>query len=126
MPPQPPSSSLRWFLGIVLTIFLPFAGNKYGPLLQFKKDVDTTLETIEGIVEVVEKVAEVVEKVAEGISGDLPEGGKLKKVVDILENVAEEIAEDAHTVDDAIDKFQEVEKKIENVVGTLNESTPKT
>lgn len=59
---------------------------------------------MEEIVKVVEQAAEVVEKVAEEISGDLPAGGKFKKVVDIVENVAEQTAEDAHIVENAIDK----------------------
>ncbi|KAL0314392.1 UNVERIFIED_CONTAM: hypothetical protein Sangu_2283600 [Sesamum angustifolium] len=106
LPPQPPSSSLSWILGIVLTIILPFVGNKWGPLLKFKTEVDTAIETIEEIVEVVEKVAEVVDKVAEGISDDLPDGGKLKKLVDVVEDVAEKTAQDARTVGDAIDKSE--------------------
>ncbi|KAL0438173.1 UNVERIFIED_CONTAM: hypothetical protein Slati_2300300 [Sesamum latifolium] len=105
MPPQPPSSSLSWILGIVLTIILPFVGNKWGPLLKFKTEVDTAIETIEEIVEVVEKVAEVVDKVAEGISDDLPDDGKLKKAMDVVEDVAEKTAQDARTVGDAIDKY---------------------
>ncbi|XP_011069620.1 uncharacterized protein LOC105155443 [Sesamum indicum] len=121
LPPQPPSSSLSWILGIVLTIILPFVGNKWGPLLKFKTEVDTAIETIEEIVEVVEKVAEVVDKVAEDISGDLPDDGKLKKVVDAVEDVAEKTAQDARTVGDAIDKFQDVEEKVENIVETLSD-----
>ncbi|KAI3464600.1 hypothetical protein Pfo_021263 [Paulownia fortunei] len=121
LPSQPPSSSWSWVLGIVLTIILPFVGNKWGPLLKFKQEVDTTVETIEEIVEVVEKVAEAVDKVAEDISDVLPEGGKLKKVMDIVEDVAEKTAKDAHIVGDAIDKFQEVEEKVENIVETLSD-----
>ncbi|PIN13011.1 hypothetical protein CDL12_14370 [Handroanthus impetiginosus] len=118
LPSKPPSSSLiNWILGIVLSIALPFTSDKWGPLLKIKKEVDTTVETIEDIVEVVEKVAEVVDEVADGISGDLPAGGILKKVVDTVEDVAEETAKDAQVVVDAIDKFQEVEKKVENIVG---------
>ncbi|KAL7155776.1 hypothetical protein ABFS83_03G098900 [Erythranthe nasuta] len=108
-----------WLLGIALSIFLPFAGSKWGPLLQFKNDVDTAMETIEQIADVVEKVAEVVDEVADGISGNLPEGGRMKKVVEIVDDVAEETVKDAGTVGDAIDK--EVEGKVENIVETLSE-----
>ncbi|KAL7155773.1 hypothetical protein ABFS83_03G098900 [Erythranthe nasuta] len=118
---KPSSSSLSWLLGIALSIFLPFAGSKWGPLLQFKNDVDTAMETIEQIADVVEKVAEVVDEVADGISGNLPEGGRMKKVVEIVDDVAEETVKDAGTVGDAIDKFQEVEGKVENIVETLSE-----
>ncbi|PIN13009.1 hypothetical protein CDL12_14368 [Handroanthus impetiginosus] len=105
LPSKPPSSSLiSWILGILLSIALPFGGNKWGPLLKIKKEVDTTVETIEEIVEVVEKVAEMVDEVAEGISDDLPAGGILKKLVDMVEDVAEETAKDAHAVEDVIDK----------------------
>ncbi|KAL9173100.1 hypothetical protein ABFS82_03G091900 [Erythranthe guttata] len=110
-----------WLLGIGLSIFLPFAGSKWGPLLQFKNDVDTAMETIEQIADVVEKVAEVVDEVADGISGNLPEGGRMKKVVEIVDDVAEKTVKDARTVGDAIDKFQEVEGKVGNIVETLSE-----
>ncbi|GFQ02368.1 hypothetical protein PHJA_002380800 [Phtheirospermum japonicum] len=121
MPSKPPSSSLKWILGTVLATILPFAGNRWGPLLKFKEDVDTVVETVEDIIEVVEKVAEVVDKVAENVSSGLPEGGKLKKVVDVVEDVAEKTAKDAQIVGDVIDKFQEVEEKVENIVDTLSD-----
>ncbi|XP_073127817.1 uncharacterized protein [Henckelia pumila] len=119
--PTPPSSSnlSSWILGIALTVVLPFATNKWGYFIKFKKDVDDTVEIVEEIAEVVEKVAEVVDKVAVDISGDLPDGGKLKKVVVIVEEVAEETAKDAHTVEDAIKKFQEAEEEVGNIVQTL-------
>ncbi|KAH6759153.1 hypothetical protein C2S51_019388 [Perilla frutescens var. frutescens] len=112
LPPRPPSSYLNWIIGVVLSIIVPSTSSTWGPLLQFKKDVDTAVETVEDIAEVVEKVAEIVDRVAEDISDDLPEGGKLKKVVDIVGVVAEATAEDARTVGDVIDKFQEVEEKL--------------
>lgn len=119
-PDQPPSSYLKWIIGLVVSIIVPSTSNTWVPLLQLKKDVDTAVETIEEIVEVVEKVAEIIDKVAEEISDDLREGGKLKIAVDIVEDVAEAAARDARTVGDAIDKFQEVEEKIENIVQTLS------
>ncbi|EYU32465.1 hypothetical protein MIMGU_mgv1a018351mg [Erythranthe guttata] len=79
------------------------------------------METIEQIADVVEKVAEVVDEVADGISGNLPEGGRMKKVVEIVDDVAEKTVKDARTVGDAIDKFQEVEGKVGNIVETLSE-----
>ncbi|KAL6492922.1 hypothetical protein OROGR_032681 [Orobanche gracilis] len=121
LPSQPPSSSMRWILGTVLALILPFAGNKWGPLLTLKQDVDTVVDTIEEIVEVVDKVAEMVDKVAENISDGLSEGGKIKKFVDIVEDVAEETAKDARIVENAIDKFQELEEKVENIVDTLGD-----
>ncbi|XP_022894252.1 uncharacterized protein LOC111408727 isoform X1 [Olea europaea var. sylvestris] len=121
LPSQPPSNSLRkWILGIVVAIFLPFATNKWGPLLIFKSEVDTAMETIEQITEVVEKTAEVVDKVAENIADHLPEGGKFRKTVDFIENVAETTAKDAHLVEDIIDKVQGVEEDVESIVESLN------
>ncbi|KAL3845460.1 hypothetical protein ACJIZ3_002863 [Penstemon smallii] len=118
--PPPSSSSWRWILGIVFTVVLPVVTNKWGPLSQFKNEVDTAVETIEEIVEVVEKVAEVVDEVAESISDNIPTGGKLKRVVELVEGVAEETAKDAHTVGDVIDKFQKVEDNVEDIVETLS------
>ncbi|KAL1543750.1 hypothetical protein AAHA92_20686 [Salvia divinorum] len=120
--PLPPSSYLKWILGLVASIVVPSTSGTWGPFLQFKNDVDAVVETIEEIVEVVEKVAEIVDKVAEEISEDMPEGRKLKKVVDHLEDVAEATAHDARTVGDAIDKFQEVEGKIEGIMGINDEA----
>ncbi|CAA2956797.1 uncharacterized protein LOC111408726 isoform X2 [Olea europaea var. sylvestris] len=110
----------KWILGIVVAIFLPFATNKWGPLLIFKNEVDTAMETIEQITEVVEKTAEVVDKVAENIADHLPEGGKFRKTVDFIENVAETTAKDAHLVEDIIDKVQGVEEDVESIVESLN------
>ncbi|XP_051139851.1 uncharacterized protein LOC127257462 isoform X2 [Andrographis paniculata] len=126
LPSVPPSSSpLNWILGIILSIILPFFGIKMGPLLQFKREVDTAVKTVEEVVEVVEKVAEVVDKVAEDVSDHLPEGGKLKKVAEAVEVAAEETAKDAYVVGNAIDKFQEVEEKVENLVGTMEDHQDK-
>ncbi|XP_042067617.1 uncharacterized protein LOC121810937 isoform X1 [Salvia splendens] len=119
--PLPPSSYLKWILGLVASIVVPSTSGTWGPFIQFKNEVDAVVETIEEIVEVVEKVAEIVDKVAEEISEDMPEGQKLKKVVDHLEDVAEATAQDARTVGDAIDKFQEVEGKIEGIMGINDE-----
>ncbi|XP_057795595.1 uncharacterized protein LOC131011772 [Salvia miltiorrhiza] len=120
--PLPPSSYWKWILGLVVSIIVPSTSSTWGPFLQLKNDVDTAVETLEGIVEVVEKAAEIVDKVAEEISDDLPEGRKLKKVLEVLEDAAEATARDAHTVGDAIDKFQEVEEKIENIMGKSSEA----
>lgn len=85
-------------------MFRVLAQKKKITKIKFADDVDTAVETIEGIVEAVEKVAEIVDMVAEEISDDLPAGGRLKRVVDLLEDVAEAAAKDAHKVGDVIDK----------------------
>ncbi|PIN13012.1 hypothetical protein CDL12_14371 [Handroanthus impetiginosus] len=95
--------------------------HKWGSLLRLKNEVETAVEVAEEVAEATEKVAEGVEKLAEEIAEDLPEGGRLRKVVDFVEHVAERASKDAHIVDDFIDKVQEVEEKVEEYVESLAE-----
>ena len=67
-------------------------------------EVKTVVETAEQIAEAVESVAEKIEHVADDIGNQLPEGGKLREVVDFVEDVARETAKGAHLVDEAIEK----------------------
>ncbi|KAL0369299.1 UNVERIFIED_CONTAM: hypothetical protein Scaly_1148800 [Sesamum calycinum] len=121
-PSDPPFNFLKWILGVVMSIVLPFlTHNKWGSLLKLKNEVDTAVETIEVIVDAVEKVAEEVEKAAEHIANDLPEGGTLKKAVDFVESVAEVTSKEAHLVGDFIDKVQEAEEKVEACVESMAE-----
>ncbi|KAL0326224.1 UNVERIFIED_CONTAM: hypothetical protein Sradi_5191700 [Sesamum radiatum] len=111
----PPSKSMSWILGLVVSFILPFFTNKWGPLWVIKNRIDTAVQTVENIVEAVEKVAGEVDKIAEDISDDLPQG-KLKDLVDFVENVAEKTAKTADSLDNIIDKVQEAEDKVEDIV----------
>ncbi|KAL2467864.1 uncharacterized protein Fot_51389 [Forsythia ovata] len=118
-PSGPPSNFLNWILGFAMTVVLPFFSHKWASLLKLKNEVENTVDTIEHFAGAVEKVAEDVEKVAEDIANDLPKGGKLRNMLDFVENVAEKVAEDAHQVEEFIDKVQEAEEKMETFVESL-------
>ncbi|XP_073032098.1 uncharacterized protein [Primulina eburnea] len=116
----PPSGSIRsWILGMVVSLILPFFSHKWGPLWVLEKRIVSTVQTMEDIVEVVEKVAEEVEKIAEDISDDLPQG-KLKDMVDFVENMADKTAKTADSLDQLIDKVQEMEEKVECIVESID------
>ncbi|GAA0142664.1 hypothetical protein LIER_03509 [Lithospermum erythrorhizon] len=110
----PPSSShwKSWVLGIIVSVILPLATGKLGPLSLIKDKFDIALKKVENIVETVEKVAGGVEKAAEHLLDELPDG-QLKKVVSIVEHIAEKAAKDADSFDDVIDMVQEESEKIE-------------
>ncbi|KAA8538127.1 hypothetical protein F0562_027735 [Nyssa sinensis] len=112
-----PSNSWRgWMLGMLITIILPFMKHKWGPLFQLTKRVENAVEAAEFVVETIENVAKKVEEVAEDIADEIPAGGKLKEAIDFVEQVAEGTAKAAHLVDGVIDKFQEVEEKVESMM----------
>ncbi|KAL0438058.1 UNVERIFIED_CONTAM: hypothetical protein Slati_2288800 [Sesamum latifolium] len=115
LPSGPPSKSMSWILGLVVSFILPFFTNKWGPLWVIKNRIDTAVQTVEDIVEAVEKVAGQVDKIAEDIADDLPQG-KLKDLVDFVEDMAEKTAKTADSLDNIIDKVQEAEDKVEDIV----------
>ncbi|KAK1405552.1 Plastid-targeted protein 2 [Heracleum sosnowskyi] len=111
-----PGSWKNWLLGMVVTVLIPLLTNKWGALLKWtrknEEQIESAVQTVEDIVEAVEDVAEKVEKFTEDIIEDLPEG-KFKTALGRIEHVAEEIAKDAKQIDNAIDKFQEVEDEVQ-------------
>lgn len=117
-PDQPDFNLLKWIAGVAAAIF-PFFINKWAPLLKIKDNVDTAVDTAEGIVDAVDNMAETVENMAEDIAENLPEGGKLRRAVDFVENVAERVSDDAQLVGDFIDKFQEMGDRVEDYVESL-------
>ncbi|XP_058221339.1 uncharacterized protein LOC131331426 [Rhododendron vialii] len=121
LPSGPPSDSWKsWILGAVITIILPFITHKWGPLLQITKKIETVVETVDQVAEVVEKVAEGVEKVADEIGDELAEGGKLRGAFDSIENAARKAANGAHLVDQILDKVEEVDKEVEELMKPVN------
>lgn len=81
-------------------------------LLTLTKEVDIAAQTVEKVAVTVGKVAEEVEKAAVDIEKSLPEGG-LQRVVSFVEDLAEETAKDAKTVEDLMDKVEEMDQKLE-------------
>ncbi|WCJ24782.1 hypothetical protein M5689_006714 [Euphorbia peplus] len=116
--PSDPSSLpwKMWIVGMLITAILPFWKNKFWPLIKLKEKVESIVETTEEVAEAIEKVAERIEKVAEEVADHLPEGGHLHKAAIFLEHAAKETAQDAHLVDQFIDKVQEVEEDAESLI----------
>ncbi|KAL1543857.1 hypothetical protein AAHA92_20776 [Salvia divinorum] len=114
----PPSSSkpMSWIIGLVVSFILPFFSNKWGPLWVIKNKLENAVQTVENIVEAVEKVAGSVDKIAEDIADDLPEGSKLRDLVEKVEHLAEKTAKTADCLDDVIDKVQEAGDHVDDIV----------
>ncbi|KAF3439240.1 hypothetical protein FNV43_RR17515 [Rhamnella rubrinervis] len=74
------------------------------------------VENVEKVAEIVETVAETVEEVADDIADQLPQDGKLHDAVRVVESIAKQSAIDAHLVDDLIEKVEEMEEKVENLL----------
>ncbi|KAL8261492.1 hypothetical protein R6Q59_025541 [Mikania micrantha] len=119
-PPPPPSASSgswkNWVIGILMTFIIPSFTTKGGPIKVLIQKVDQIMDTAEQITEVVEAVADKVDKVAEELGDQLPEGTEIKRTLDFIEHVAERLEKDAQTAGDFIDKVQEMEDKIEEIM----------
>lgn len=68
------------------------------------EQVSLAAETVEKVAEAVEKVADDVDRAAEEFASKLPEGGKLRGIVESIEHIAEETEKDAQLVQDLMDK----------------------
>ncbi|XP_023762361.1 uncharacterized protein LOC111910770 [Lactuca sativa] len=116
-PPTPPSGSWKnWAIGILMTVAVPSVTTKGGPIKLLLQKVDHIVDTAEHISDIVESVADKVDKVVEELEDDLPENSQIKKTLDYIEQVAERVEKDAHTAGDFIDKFQEMQEKIEDLM----------
>ncbi|CAI9116227.1 OLC1v1017324C1 [Oldenlandia corymbosa var. corymbosa] len=102
---------VNWIWGLVALVPLVIQR-----LLTLTKETEAAAETVEKVADTVEKVAEDVEKLAEDVSEKLPQGGKLKQVVDFVENVAKETAKDARSTEDLMNKVEEVDQQIESII----------
>ncbi|KAL2317677.1 hypothetical protein Fmac_031553 [Flemingia macrophylla] len=115
-PPVDPSPGHwnYWTIGaIIFSIILSFTRSKWGPLLQFKEKIDTTIDEAERVADIVEEVAEGVEKIAEGAVKHLPEG-KLHDAAEIVEKVAADLDKNAEIAQDVLEKVEDVEKEVDS------------
>lgn len=110
--PSGENSWISWAVGLGVTVPLITAR-----LLTLTKQVSLAAETVEKVAEAVEKVADDVDKAAEEFAAKLPEGGKLKGIVQSIEHLAEETEKDAQLVQDLMDKVEGVDEKLEAFLG---------
>ncbi|XVE95243.1 hypothetical protein REPUB_Repub02eG0079400 [Reevesia pubescens] len=113
--PGPAGSWKPWFLGILMSIILPFWRGKWGPLLKLKEEVETVIDTVEAVTDIVEKVADKAEKVVDDIGNHLPEG-RLKDALEFVEDMAEDTADGARIAGEFIDKVEEMVDQVEEKV----------
>ncbi|KAF3654544.1 hypothetical protein P3S67_012168 [Capsicum chacoense] len=106
--PTGENSWISWAVGLGVTVPLITAR-----LLTVTKQVSFAAETVEKVAEAVEKVADDVDKAAEQFAATLPEGGKLRGIVESIEHLAEETEKDAQLVQNLMDKVEEVDEKLE-------------
>ncbi|KAH0683752.1 hypothetical protein KY289_021504 [Solanum tuberosum] len=106
--PTGENSWVSWAVGLGVTVPLIAAR-----LLTVTKQVSLAAETVEKVAEAVEKVADDVDRAAEEFAAKLPEGGKLRGIVESIEHLAEETEKDAQAVQDLMDKVEEVDEKLE-------------
>ncbi|QCE00655.1 uncharacterized protein LOC114195205 isoform X2 [Vigna unguiculata] len=104
-----------WILGTIFSILASFFRGKWGPLLQLKEKVDTTIHEAHRVVDIIEEVAEEVDKVAEEAVKHLPEG-KFRHAVELVEKVAENVEKRAQRVEDALEKVENMEKELESFI----------
>ncbi|TKY56289.1 hypothetical protein E2542_SST20732 [Spatholobus suberectus] len=102
-----------WAIGAIITLALSFTRGKWGPLLQLKEKIETTIDEAERVADIVEEVAEGVEKVAEGAVEHLPKG-KLHDAAEFVEKVAADIDKHAQNVEDVLEKVEDMEKEVDS------------
>ncbi|KRH16789.1 hypothetical protein GLYMA_14G177800v4 [Glycine max] len=104
-----------WIVGTIFTILVSFTRGKWGPLLQLKEKVETTIDEAQRVVDIVEDVAEGVDKVAEEAVKHLPDG-KLRDAVEFVEKVAEDIDKHAERAEDELEKVENMENEFESFI----------
>ncbi|XP_019190402.1 PREDICTED: uncharacterized protein LOC109184813 [Ipomoea nil] len=117
LPFWPPSDNswLGWAVGLGVSLPLVTA-----QLIALSKQVEAAAEAVEKVAEVVENVAHDVDKAAEDFKVKLPDG-RLKDIVESIEHLAEETAKDAHIVEDLMDKVEEVDEKLVEILSQKSE-----
>lgn len=117
LPPRSPFTSwVKWALGSLLTIVLPFWDHKWKNIARIEGEVEIAVGVVENAAEVVEKVALATEKMASNAAKSLPEDGKLKGAALFIEHISKEAAEDAHLAKDIIHKVDEVRHDVELLI----------
>ncbi|XP_039114606.1 uncharacterized protein LOC120249958 [Dioscorea cayenensis subsp. rotundata] len=99
------TSVIKWTLGLIMTVVVPFWTNKWNNLLKLEDEVKMTTE-------VVEKVATMAEKASAEIANKLPENSKLKQTILSVEKISEEMAEEAHLALDVFHKVDELKEEV--------------
>ncbi|KAK7363105.1 hypothetical protein VNO77_05235 [Canavalia gladiata] len=106
---------LRWVLGTVLSLLLPFWKQYWEKLQIIEGEAEVVAEEVETVAKVVEKVAAVAEKVSEDVAEMLPENGKLKKAALVVEHASEQVIHDAQLTEEFIHKVEELKNDLDDL-----------
>ncbi|PIM98816.1 hypothetical protein CDL12_28698 [Handroanthus impetiginosus] len=117
--PAPPkfgfSNWVKWLLGSVLSLLLPFWKNKWDYLLTFEGKAEKVVEEVDVVTEVVEKVATTADKALAEVANQLPDNSKLKEVAQVMERASRVAAQDAQLIDNVIHKVGDVKQDLEDL-----------
>ncbi|RDX77912.1 hypothetical protein CR513_41878 [Mucuna pruriens] len=109
------SNWLRWVLGIVLSVLLPFWKPYWGKLQRIEGEAELVVEEVEVVAKVVEKVAMVAEKVTEDVAEMLPEDGKLRKAALVVQHASKQAAHDAQLTEEFVHKVEELKNDLDDL-----------
>ncbi|KAI3508817.1 hypothetical protein L1887_23834 [Cichorium endivia] len=121
-----PENWPAWLPGVVLAVVVPFFTNKWGPFAKFKEELDKVEEAVDNVADRMEEMAEKVEDFVGDIADDLPEGSQLRQSLEKVEKVADTIGDNARMVSDIVDKMDEMEAKLENILEKAKEDKKTT
>ncbi|KAL8097449.1 hypothetical protein AgCh_030542 [Apium graveolens] len=117
--PAPPkhnmSAWLKWFVGSIFSLLLPFLKQKWDNILLLEGKLEKAAEEVEYAAEVVQKVAITTEKVSAEVANNLPGNGKLKEAALIVEHLASVAASDAQLAENIIHKANDLKEDVEEL-----------
>ncbi|KAI3758271.1 hypothetical protein L6452_05828 [Arctium lappa] len=121
-----PENWPAWLPGVLLAVVVPFFTNKWGPFSKFKAELDKVEEAVDNVADRVEEMAEKVEDFVGDIADDLPEGSQFRQTLEKVEKMADTVGKDAKLVSDMVDKMDEMEAKLEDMMDEATKKKEKT
>ncbi|KAK1359217.1 Chemoreceptor [Heracleum sosnowskyi] len=111
--PAPPRQNiyawLKWFVGSIFSLLLPFLKQKWDNILLLEGKLEKAAEEVEYVAEVVEKVAITTEKVSEEVANNLPGNASDAQLAENIIHKANDLKEDV----------EELEKMVKPVVDRI-------
>ncbi|XP_011087925.1 uncharacterized protein LOC105169257 isoform X1 [Sesamum indicum] len=117
--PAPPkfgfSNWVKWLLGSVVSLLMPFWKNKWDYLLTLEGEAAEVAEEVEAVAQVVEKVATTADKALTEVANQLPDKSKLKEAAQVMEHVSNVASHDAQLIENIIEKVGDVKQDLEEL-----------
>ncbi|KAI3445764.1 hypothetical protein Pfo_002429 [Paulownia fortunei] len=108
-------SMVKWLLGSLLSMLVPFWKNKWDNLLTLEGKAEKVVEEVEVVAEVVEKVATTADKALAEMANQLPDNSELKEAAQVMEHVSSIAAQDAQLIENVIQKVGDVKQDLEDL-----------